>query len=221
MPQAGSPPSFGAPDARGDRRRFLQRRQARVMQRFARVDVAEAGDDALIEQGDLERDLLAAGRRARARRRRTPATAAPVPSRSATDSRASIAGVGEIHEAKAPRIVEEHASGPTTSRTRRDRADRPRAIDRRSAPTWNQPDMPRCMISVSPDDSSTIRYLPRRDTASTVLPRSRSTNRVGKRDAQVRAVDDDAAEARAVHRRLEHQPDGFNFRKFGHATLQF
>jgi hypothetical protein len=39
--------------------------------------------------------------------------------------------------------------------------------------------MPRCMISVSPDDKETVRYFPRRDTDLTDRPRSLSTNRSG------------------------------------------
>jgi hypothetical protein len=44
---------------RGDGGRHPLWRQSRDMQRFARVDVAEASDDALIEQRDLERGPLA------------------------------------------------------------------------------------------------------------------------------------------------------------------
>src|SRR5205814_1726311 len=40
--------------------------------------------------------------------------------------------------------------------------------------------MPRCMTSVSPDDSGTTRYFARRSTASAVVRVSRAANRGGK-----------------------------------------
>ena len=57
----------------------------RMMQRFARINIAEAGDDALIEQRDFQRDPFPF---ARARERRgveISATTARGPSRAVTD----------------------------------------------------------------------------------------------------------------------------------------
>ena len=46
--------------------------------------------------------------------------------------------------------------------------------------TRKEPDIPRCIRSVSSDDSGRTRYLARRVTSSTVWPMSRSRNRFGK-----------------------------------------
>ena len=51
--------SFGAPDLVGDRRREALGREPRPVQRLADIDVAETGDDALVEERRLEGRLLA------------------------------------------------------------------------------------------------------------------------------------------------------------------
>ena len=60
-------PRRRASGRRRERRRSPQRRQTGAVQRFARIDVAEAGDDPLIEQRHFQRDALA-GQRPRQRR---------------------------------------------------------------------------------------------------------------------------------------------------------
>ena len=75
------------------------------MQRFARVDVAKAGDDTLIEQRHFHGDALAASALPPAPRRRRTSRAAPGPSpRTPGERRRTIAE--QVHQAKTPRVVE-------------------------------------------------------------------------------------------------------------------
>ena len=73
------------------------------------------------------------------------------------------------------------------------------------------------MISVSPDDNATIRYLPRRVMASAVVPRSRSTKPLWEGNPEVGTIEDDSPEPRALHRRLEHAANGLDFWQLWHA----
>jgi len=51
-------------ESRGTRARI----DLRAPERFGRIDISESGDDALIEQSDLDRDSTTGKRRAKARR---------------------------------------------------------------------------------------------------------------------------------------------------------
>ena len=154
----------------------------RDVQRLAHVDVAEPGDHPLIEQRGFQRRLLAA---AGARASAAPSNSADNgsgPSRLSAGCVARLAAGTQIHEAEAPRIVEEHR------RLRRHVEDHmvvPAGVvavrRRRVGSTRNDPDIPRCISSVSPDDSSASRYFARRLSRVIVHPSRRARKRRGKR----------------------------------------
>ena len=155
-----------------NRRRHPVRREARDVQRLADVDVAEPGHHPLIEQGDFQRRLLAAQR---------GASAAPSNSVDNGSGPRPAERRMRVERAGGHRSMKPKRRGslkitvrPTTARRPHGRGGR----RRRSRPpvggaygsTRNDPDMPRCITSVSPDDRSARRYFARRASLATVAP---------------------------------------------------
>ena len=90
---------------RRDGRRATPRRKPGVVQRLARVDVANAGDEPLIEQQDLERDALS---HARARQHQRVERVAERLRPHRAQRLVVIVGANQIHQPEAARIVERH-----------------------------------------------------------------------------------------------------------------
>jgi hypothetical protein len=92
---------------RGDRRGPPVRRQVGDVQRLAHVDVAEAGDHALIHERDFEGNLLApaGGRQRGAVELRRQRLGSELAQRRVCRE---LAGRHQIHHPEAPRVVEEH-----------------------------------------------------------------------------------------------------------------
>ena len=166
----GAPAGVAIVDARrcGERPRDVQRLDG--------VDVSESRHDLLIEQRRLERRALA---RARPRQRlgvegrRQRLGAEPAQRRGADPASRSH----EVHEPEPPRIVEDDL-GPRRQ-VEHDVIVRVAAIAGRPSATRNEPDMPRCISRLSPDESAASRYFARRVSSSVVAPASRRANRRG------------------------------------------
>ena len=154
----------------------------RTEQRLADIDVAEACDHALIEQRCFQAGLLVG---AGSRQHRGVEFIAERLGTEALQKRFlfQLAARDDLHIAKAARIVEDN------SRARRHVehdmvmraifAARMVEFARRflfiALIRRNEPDMPRCISSTSPDPRSASRYLARRPRPVTVWPSSRAT----------------------------------------------
>ena len=168
-----------ARSARRDGRRWWRlalRRQQCAMQRLADIDVAEPRDDALIEQRRLQAGVLAGARLRQhggVERVAERLGAERAQQRLVAEPRARH----QLHRAEPARIVEADHRARTTCGTPRGRASCPwrargsrRASSGALAATRNEPDMPRCITSTSPEDRSASRYLARRPSPVTVWP---------------------------------------------------
>ena len=125
--------SRSSPDDVAISRRAAGRRHASFVERFARVDVADAGDHSLIEQGGLERRLSAPARAGERGGVEQLATTAP--------DRAGSVRVGceltrrqEIHEAETTGIVERDDRARLHVEHRYGRGDRPDHRRRHQSP---------------------------------------------------------------------------------------
>jgi hypothetical protein len=92
---------------------------------------------------------------------------------------------------------------------------------RRPAEMIMRPDMPRWMISVSPVDRSARMYFDRRRSRSTRAAGQPLGHALGKRPAQVGAVDLCARDHRALQHGGEAATDCLDFWKFGQGALSF
>ena len=79
-----------------------------------------------------------------------------------------------------------------------------------------EPDMPRCMISVSPLSSAARIYLARRDRPSIRRPDEAFGEMFGEGEAQARAAQFDPVDFRTSHHRLEAAAHRFDLRQFRH-----
>ena len=172
----------------GDRAGLAQRRQAGAMKGFADIDIAEAGDEALIEQRGLQR--RSSGRRTAApepRRRNRRRAARCRALRNSGWAARSPDGASCI-EAEAARVVIDDARAVRQMKDDMVMRRVLRALEMEGARAFpslavsmrNEPDMPRCMISVSPLSSAARIYFARRDRFSTRRPARRSAKRSGK-----------------------------------------
>ena len=82
--------------------------------------------------------------------------------------------------------------------------------------TRNEPDMPRCISSTSPEDKSASRYLARRPSPMHGLAFDALHEILRQRPAQIAAPRLDLLEARALHDRRKAAPHGLDFGQFGH-----
>ena len=195
------------------------------MQRLADIDVAEPGHDSLIGERGLERGLLALAC-ARQHRRVERVAERLGPERTqqrllvelGARQRASSMPKrrGSLNEiARARRHVEHHVIVRERAASGRDNSRRA-CVSPPPCATRNEPDMPRCISSTSPDERSASRYLARRPSPSTVLPSSRATKSFGSGQRRSPRCGLDLGEARALHDRLQPAADGLDFGQFRH-----
>ena len=178
------------------------------LQRLARIDVAEAGDDALVEERDLQRRTLA-GAGASERRAVEIVASGSVPS---TERRVGVEpGRGDqIHHAEAARIVERHHGSARHLEHHvvvQSRVGMVEPARSRHAEMHEQGLVGR---QVGEEILAAARQRPRPSAAQ---PRREASR---KRPPQIPAPHQHALEAGAVHHRLELAADRLHFRQFGH-----
>ncbi len=196
------------------------------MERLADVDVAQAGDQALIQEGGLERRDLVAETGARRRPRSGFAQGLDPHAGEVPAFRKRGRGY-EVHEAEAADVVVGHGRavrhrhhdvvvlGVALGALEVEIPGREIAPIRRA--TSKRPLMPRCMISDSAESRVATRYFARRARSVTVRPSRRSAKRSGngnRRFGRRRITRLKRDPTRAVG---EAAPYGFDFREFGHA----
>ena len=161
-----------------------------------------------------------------ASRRRTRCRAAPARAPASAAPRRARRARHQLHEAEAARIVERDDRAVRHVKhhmiVRRELAAL--VVDSRRASfsslpcsTRNEPDMPRCISSTSPEDRSASRYLARRPRPLDGLALEPLGEILRQRPAQVRPRRASTLhEARALHHGLQAAAHGLDFGKLGH-----
>lgn len=194
------------------------------MQRFARVDIADPGDDALVEQGDFERDPPsgAAGRQgARVERPRQRLETHPGERRVTRYT----GGRHEVHHPEPPGIVEGHRH----SRRHREDDVIVTGLELLLTITRSAPQLP-CRLDAEPSGHAQVhdQGLARGQIGEQIFPAARErahgltakpAHEVGGKGlTQILPVEDHAIEARTSQRRFQCPPDTLDFWQFGHRS---
>src|SRR5215203_215749 len=189
-----------------------------MVQCFARVDVADAGDQPLIEQQNLHRHALS---RARARQyqrvERLVQRLWPHPAQ----RRVVMVGVNQIHQPEATRIVERHDH----ARRQGDDDVVVRIGGRQDARRGTPPFGAKRAGHAEVNEERVAGAERREQVLATTADRldgvaGQPGDEIGwKRPPQIRSAELDAIDARATRRALEHPANGFDFREFRHAWI--
>ena len=218
--------SFGAPAFAGDGRGHALGREPRAMQRLADVNVAEPGDDALVQQRRLQARLLAL---AGPRQHRGVEGVAERLGAEPVEQRLGIelCARHDLHRAEAARIVEGH------DRARRHVKDhvivgrmlRAFVIDSGRAPC-RRPSAKH--VKRAGHAEMHEQHIAGREIGEQIFRPSAEAGHglaleawrkiLRQRPAQIAAVNLDLGEARALHRRLEAAAHRLDFGKFGHRS---